>query len=111
MNLLDNAVKYTPAGQITIALTKQDGKARLLVKDTGAGIKPETMSHLFQKFSRASDASKYNLLGTGLGLYLASELLKAHHGKIWAESEGDGKGSSFFVELPVTKIIFTLSTR
>ena len=111
MNLLDNAVKYTPTGQITIALTKQDGKARLLVKDTGAGIKPETMSHLFQKFSRASDASKYNLLGTGLGLYLASELLKAHHGKIWAESEGDGKGSSFFVELPVTKIIFTLSTR
>ena len=111
MNLLDNAVKYTPAGQITIALTKQDGKARLLVKDTGAGIKPETMSHLFQKFSRASDASKYNLFGTGLGLYLASELLKAHRGKIWAESEGDGKGSSFFVELPVTKIIFTLSTR
>src|SRR3989344_2099474 len=101
MNLLDNAVKYTPAGQIIIALTKQDGKARLSVKDTGAGIKPETMPHLFQKFSRASDASKYNLLGTGLGLYLASELLKAHTGKIWAESEGDGKGSSFFVELPI----------
>ena len=101
MNLLDNAVKYTPAGQIIIALTKQDGKARLSVKDTGAGIKPETMPHLFQKFSRASDASKYNLFGTGLGLYLASELLKAHHGKIWAESEGDGKGSAFFVELHV----------
>ena len=101
MNLLDNAVKYTPAGQIIIALAKQDGKARLSVRDTGAGIKPETMSHLFQKFSRASDASKYNLFGTGLGLYLASELLKAHNGKIWAESEGDGKGSTFFVELPV----------
>src|SRR3989338_1868304 len=101
MNLLDNAVKYTPAGQIIIALAKQDGKARLSVRDTGSGIKPETMSHLFQKFSRASDASKYNLFGTGLGLYLASELLKAHNGKIWAESEGDGKGSTFFVELPV----------
>ena len=67
----------------------------------GAGIKPETMSHLFQKFSRASDASKYNLFGTGLGLYLASELLKAHTGKIWAESEGKGKGSTFYIELPM----------
>lgn len=100
INLLDNSVKYTPAGQITIALAKQDGKARLSVKDTGAGIKPETMAHLFQKFSRVSDASKYNLFGTGLGLYLASELLKAHHGKIWGESEGDGKGFTFFVDLP-----------
>ena len=101
INLLDNAVKYTPAGQIIIALAKQDGKARLSVRDTGAGIKPETMSHLFQKFSRASDASKYNLFGTGLGLYLASELLKAHHGKIWAESPGENNGSTFFVELSV----------
>ncbi|MFA6273020.1 MAG: ATP-binding protein [Candidatus Paceibacterota bacterium] len=100
LNLLDNSMKYTPAGQITITLTKQDSKARLSIKDTGAGIKPETMSHLFQKFSRASDASKYNLLGTGLGLYLASELLKAHHGRIWAESEGESKGSTFFVDLP-----------
>lgn len=99
LNLLDNSMKYTPAGTIIIALNKQDGKARLSIKDTGAGIKPETMVHLFQKFSRASDASKYNLFGTGLGLYLASELLKAHHGKIWVESEGDGKGSTFFVEL------------
>jgi len=102
-NLVDNAIKYTEEGKIVVTLTKDErtNKALIVVKDTGAGIKPETMAHLFEKFSRASDASKYNLLGTGLGLYLAKKLLEAHHGKIWAESEGAGKGSTFFVELPV----------
>jgi len=63
------------------------------------GIKRETIPNLFQKFSRAEDASKNNILGTGLGLYVAKEMLKAHGGKIWVESEGEGKGSAFFVEL------------
>ena len=53
----------------------------------------------FQKFSSAEDAAKINILGTVLGLYLAKQFVDAHHGKIWVESEGEGKGATFFVEL------------
>ena len=70
-----------------------------MVTVMNVGIKRETIPNLFQKFSRAEDASKNNILGTGLGLYVAKEMLKAHGGKIWVESEGEGKGSAFFVEL------------
>lgn len=98
-NLLDNAVKYTPKGGITVTLVGEQGKARLSINDTGVGIRSETIPHLFQKFSRAEDASKVNILGTGLGLYVAKEMIKAHTGKVWVESPGEGKGSTFFVEL------------
>lgn len=100
-NLLDNSIKYTSKGSIAVSLSvdASAGKVLLTIKDTGAGIRPETIPHLFKKFSRAEDASKNNILGTGLGLYVAKEMLKAHGGKIWAESEGEGKGSTFFVEL------------
>lgn len=100
-NLVDNAVKYTPQGSIAIGLKKEGDSARLTVRDTGVGIKPETLPRLFQKFSRAEDASKANVMGTGLGLYVARKLLEAQGGRIWAESEGEGKGSIFFVELPL----------
>jgi len=60
------------------------------------------MPKLFQKFSRAMDASKANILGTGLGLYVARQLIEAHKGgRIWAESEGKDKGSTFSIELPL----------
>ena len=70
------------------------------VKDTGVGIDPAVMSKLFYKFTRADGANAVNIRGTGLGLYLAREIITAHNGKTWAESEGDGKGSQFYVELP-----------
>jgi signal transduction histidine kinase len=73
------------------------------VRDSGVGIKPETMPLLFQKFSRCSDASKSNIHGTGLGLYVAKRMLEAHNGRIWAESEGESKGSQFYVELDLVK--------
>ena len=104
-NLIDNAVKYTPAGVISVTLKQVESKARFSIKDSGVGIKPETLPYLFKKFSRAEDASKVNILGTGLGLYVALELLKAQNGPIWAESEGDGKGSTFSFEIPVEKTI------
>ena len=63
------------------------------------GIKPEVMPKLFMKFVRADNANKQNIFGTGLGLYVAREIVLAHKGRIWAESDGDGKGSTFFVEL------------
>jgi len=100
MNVIDNSTKYTPAGSITISTTQMGNKVRITIKDTGVGIKPDTMPKLFQKFSRAEDATKANILGTGLGLYLARQLIEAQKGKIWAESEGDKKGSTFIIELP-----------
>jgi signal transduction histidine kinase len=100
-NLIDNSIKYTPKGAVTISLKKDSvaKKAVVSVSDTGLGISKETIAKLFQKFSRAEDASKFNLLGTGLGLYLAKELVRAHSGRIWVESPGAGMGSTFFVEL------------
>ncbi len=101
-NLIDNSVKYTPSGSIFVLAERAGGATvQITIKDTGVGIKPETLPKLFQKFSRAEDASKANILGTGLGLYVAKQLITAQGGKVWAESEGEGKGSTFVVELPL----------
>ncbi|TSC58663.1 MAG: hypothetical protein Greene041679_69, partial [Parcubacteria group bacterium Greene0416_79] len=70
-NLVDNALKYTPRGGIKVRVKKVEGRVRIEIVDTGVGIKSEVLPKLFQKFSRAEDASKANLLGTGLGLYVA----------------------------------------
>jgi signal transduction histidine kinase len=99
-NIIDNAIKYTPTGHIDIILSVKDGnKVLVKIQDTGVGINPDILPTLFKKFKRAPDASKTNILGTGLGLYVANEILKAHNATAWAESEGQGKGSSFYVEL------------
>jgi signal transduction histidine kinase len=100
VNLVDNSVKYTPAGSITLSVSRREGAVRLSVSDTGVGIPTGALSKLFEKFERASNANSVNVTGTGLGLYVAKEIVKAHNGKIWAESEGEGKGASFIVELP-----------
>ena len=97
-NLLDNSLKYTKKGGVVVEVEKRNGMARIVVSDTGVGIPPEILPHLFQKFSRA-DAHKMNLLGTGLGLYLAKTFIEGMGGKIWAESDGNGKGSRFIIEL------------
>jgi len=99
-NIIDNAIKYTPKGGIDIYLSKTEKNTVLIkVQDTGVGIKPDVLPSLFNKFTRAPDAAKTNILGTGLGLYVANEILKAHSGRAWAESDGEGKGSRFFVEI------------
>lgn len=104
-NLIDNAIKYTPIGTIAISLIKDDIKKTILLKisDTGVGIRADVIPKLFRKFSRAPDASAANIHGTGLGLFIAREIMNAHGGRIWAESEGEGKGSQFYVELPEAK--------
>lgn len=99
-NIIDNAQKYTLQGNIKIGVRKQDDKAIISVSDSGVGIPKETLPHLFKKFSRASDASKANIKGTGLGLYVARQLVEAQGGTIRAASEGEGKGATFVVELP-----------
>ena len=100
-NLIDNCLKYTLQGGITIGTGKSGLNARISIADTGVGISKETLPKLFQKFSRAEDASKANLLGTGLGLYVARQLLEKQGGTIRAESEGEGRGTTFIVELPL----------
>ncbi|HEY9583907.1 MAG TPA: ATP-binding protein [Candidatus Paceibacterota bacterium] len=100
-NLIDNSTKYTPKGSIIVTLTKNapDRKIVFAIKDTGVGIAPEVMPKLFAKFVRADNANKQNIYGTGLGLFVAKEIVNAHKGRLWAESEGEGKGSTFFLEL------------
>ncbi|NOY35770.1 MAG: hypothetical protein GXP44_02535 [bacterium] len=104
-NLIDNAIKYTPKGTVAVSLARDESAKKVLLKieDSGVGISPETIPTLFQKFSRAKGISKLHTDGSGLGLYVASEMVKAHNGRIWVESKGEGKGSAFFVELPVSQ--------
>lgn len=98
INLIDNSMKYTKEGHIEVNLNIKDGKILLSIKDTGVGISKEVIGTLFQKFSRG-DGAKQNSTGSGLGLYLVKEIIEAHHGRVWIESEGEGKGSTFFVEM------------
>jgi signal transduction histidine kinase len=104
-NLVDNAIKYTPKGAVSVRVEKDSTRNIGIVKviDTGAGIPKEALPKLFDKFVRARNAHEINVTGTGLGLYVAREMMDKHDGKIWAESKGEGKGSTFFVEIPLKK--------
>ncbi len=95
-NLLSNAIKYSPAGgKVTINVVEQDGDEILfIISDEGIGIKPEYQVKLFQKFSRVDEPDSKHIKGTGLGLWICREIIEAHKGKIWVESEY-GKGSTF----------------
>jgi signal transduction histidine kinase len=99
-NLIDNSIKYTKAGKITVELKDGDGKVRFTVKDTGIGITKEDKKNLFTEGGRGKDSIKTNVDSTGYGLYSVKLIIEAHNGKVSAESEGEGKGSTFIVELP-----------
>ncbi|MFA6525436.1 MAG: ATP-binding protein [Patescibacteria group bacterium] len=101
LNLVDNAIKYTEKGGITVTVQKKDENVLIIVKDTGVGINPTDAEKLFSKFVRGSGISRLSPDGSGLGLFIARKIVDAHKGKIWAESEGEGKGSAFNVELPI----------
>lgn len=103
-NLIDNAIRYTPTGRIFVSLTEKEGKFLFSVKDSGIGITPEDMAHLFTEGGRGEESVKVNVHSTGYGLFIAKSIVVAHGGRIWAESEGKGKGSTFFVELPSGKV-------
>lgn len=103
-NLLTNAVHFTPLdGAITVSINKSaEGKEVIIfVRDTGMGIQPEMMPHLFQKFR--SGNSSLVLGGTGLGLYISKKIIEAHGGKIWAKNNSGGKGATFAFTLPLAK--------
>jgi len=102
-NLLGNALKFTPAkGKINFSVSKVDNMAEVRIQDTGPGISKEEQELLFQKFSRLENRPTSNAPGTGLGLYIAKQIVSLHHGKIWVESK-EGKGSTFIFSLPITK--------
>ena len=98
-NLISNAAKYSPSGsRIDISCFMDGGMVRVAVSDQGIGIKQADLERLFERFYRVEDNS--NVSGFGIGLYLSAEIIERHGGKIWAESEL-GKGSTFYVELPI----------
>ena len=101
LNLVDNSIKYTEKGFVEVSLTRSTENKTIIftVRDSGVGISQETKEKLFQKFSRG-EGGKLNTGGSGLGLYLAREIARAHKGDITITSEGLGKGASFIVTLP-----------
>lgn len=100
-NLIDNAVKYTKVGGVTVSLESTTDMARIIISDTGIGIHEEDKKNLFQKFLRSKETTRMVVSGAGLGLYVGKSFIEAHNGKIWAESDGEGKGSRFIIELPL----------
>jgi signal transduction histidine kinase len=101
-NLVDNAIKYTEKGGVTVVLNKQkDSSVLIEVMDTGVGIKRTEIPKLFEKFSRGEGIHRLYAGGTGLGLYVVKKMTEAHGGKVWIKSAGEGKGSSFLLELPL----------
>jgi len=102
LNLVDNAIKYTQEGGVEVKLQILNNRLQIVVADTGEGLTKEEKEKLFESFSRGSAGQKYWVEGAGIGLYVAKKIVELHQGKIWVESEGKGKGSKFYVELPIT---------
>ncbi len=102
-NLIDNAIKYTQQGSISVSLECIGHNIHFAVKDTGVGITDEDRVHLFTEGGHGKDSIKVNVDSTGYGLFIAKQVTEAHGGTIRAESEGAGKGSEFIVELPVAR--------
>lgn len=98
-NLIENAIKYTPKGEVVIDIKADDEHVVVSISDSGIGIPTEDIPHLFQKFYRVDNSDTREIGGTGLGLYLCRRLVEAMSGRIWVDSEYK-KGSTFSVELP-----------
>ncbi|MCF7865130.1 MAG: HAMP domain-containing histidine kinase [Candidatus Pacebacteria bacterium] len=100
--IFENSLKYTPqGGSITVSVTKKDGEIHISFKDSGIGIKMDDVPHVFSKFFRAVNARHIDTEGMGIGLFIAKDIIEKHKGRIWAESEGESKGSTFNIVLPV----------
>ncbi len=100
MNLVSNAIANTEAGSVTLSIQKENHVVHVRVRDTGAGISAEDLPRLFQPFEQVACGRGKQKGGTGLGLAITKEIILAHHGKIWAESEL-GRGSTFHFVLPI----------
>jgi len=102
INLVNNALKFTEKGKITIRATREENNVLISVKDTGIGIPPAELEAVFQEFTQVDSSTTRKAGGTGLGLPISRKLIEMHGGKLWAESNGvDGEGSTFFVFMPI----------
>ena len=100
-NVIDNSVKYTPAGEIIVSLHEEGTSVVFSCQDTGLGILSEDLPRLFHKFVRGKDMMKVHTEGTGLGMYFARTVVENMGGRIWAESPGKNRGSKFCFSLPL----------
>jgi signal transduction histidine kinase len=103
INLVNNAIKFTPGGKIALRTSMMDSARVLItVKDTGLGIPADHLEAIFQEFTQVDTSTTRKVGGTGLGLPISRRLVEMHGGRLWAESTGiEGEGSTFYVELPL----------
>jgi PAS domain S-box-containing protein len=102
-NLLSNAIKFTPqGGAVSVSLAQAGDRVRVAVRDNGAGIAPEFLPHVFERFTQADTSSTRRAGGLGIGLALVRNIVDLHGGQVRAESEGAGRGATFTVELPAS---------
>lgn len=107
-NLLSNAIKFTPKqGRVSIAMGQVESHIQIQVSDTGKGISPEFLPHVFERFRQADSSTTRNFGGLGLGLAIVRHLVELHGGTISAASEGEGKGATFTVNLPIRAVTLT----
>jgi len=111
-NMIDNAIKYTMAGKIEVTLSQTAKDIMVKVTDSGRGVSKDQLKGIFQKYERGKTPAR-NSSGLGLGLYVAKVIVEQHKGKIWVESKGEGKGSSFIFTVPIkaalTETVFDLT--
>lgn len=111
-NILSNAIKFTsPGGRIEVRLERDLRVARVVVKDSGIGIPPEVLPHVFERFAQADNSATRQHGGLGLGLSIVRHVVEAHGGTAMAASEGLGKGATLVVELPLTDVQFSAPMR
>ena len=101
LNFIDNAIKYTNEGGVTVEVGSTKSEVKIKISDTGVGMSKEDITKLFKSFSRGESGVTYYKEGTGLGLYIARQFVEMQEGRTWAESPGKGKGSTFYIELPI----------
>ena len=101
INLVGNSLQYTPSGgAVAISAEEQNNHVLIVITDTGLGLSPENLSLVFTRFFRVDKSRSRAGGGSGIGLTIAKHLVESHHGELWAESPGEGKGSTFKILLP-----------
>ena len=101
LNFVDNAIKYTSQGRVDVYIEQIDSKLKFSVVDTGNGLETNDIDQLFHKFIRVGGAARFHTEGTGIGLYVAKQIVREHRGEVFAFSNGIKKGSTFSMEVPI----------